>query len=713
LKMNTSDIIKKIIKPMILTVMISMIAASAYAQDEDNEYRLKEIVVVATKSPSSVQETASSISAFDREMIEGASINLIGDLAGYVPNTNMVEFSERILSQPYFRGIGSGPNNPAVTTYIDGVPQLHGYSANIQLLDIRQIEFVRGAQGTLYGRNTVGGVMHILSRSPNLSNWEYDIEGGYGRYNITQSRFRFSGPLVDEKIGISIAAGYSSRDGYTENDMTGNDIDSREALSSKLQLEWLPNDDWTARLFLFAERDRDGDYALHDLTALRANPFHVQRNFEGYLDRDIFAPTLALEYSGDKVDFTSITGLVDWETDGKTDLDYTPYPLMLRGSEMRNTQLSQEFQWRSSDSSEISLNDNMKIAWQAGALFFIQNYRETSVNNLEMPFPISMTSPVAKLHDKGVGAYAQTTLTAWNVWDISMGIRFDYEKKDADLRTFYTPPIADPTSLNTDRDFTEITPQFSLTRRIAPGKLVYGSISSGYRAGGFNPVSPSGREDYDEETSLNYEIGVKTTWLEERLKVNLAAFYISWDHMQLNLPYGQTYFIDNAGDAESTGVELEVTARLLRNWEIFGSTGYTKAQFGSGSTSIRTDEFGINTEINIDGNDLIYTPEFTASAGTQYSWELGPYSSIFLRAEITGTGEFFYNTANTESQDTYWISDLSLGYKTRGWFIEAWAKNLFDKEYIPVAFEFPNGQSGFVGENGAPRTIGVRAGLNF
>ncbi len=711
--MKTLGLLKRYNWTILIAFILFIVMPTAFAQEDKPVYRLNDIVVVATKDPSPEQSVPASVSAFDSNEIADAGIDLIGDAAGYVPNVNMVDFSERILSQPYFRGIGSGPNNPAVTTYIDGVPQLHGYSANIDLLDVGHIEFVRGAQGMLYGRNTVGGVIHILSRSPNLSSWEYGIEGEYGSYDLTLGKLRISGPLVQNKIGFSLAAGYSSHDGFSINDVTGNDIDSRKEFSGRLQLEWLPTDEWSARFYLFAERDRDGDYALQDLAELRANPYHVQRNFEGYLDRDIVAPTIRLEYNGKRVDFVSITGIVKWETEGKTDLDYTPYASNTRKQDIDDFQFTQEFQLRSAEDSPVILNDRMKLAWQTGALFFVQDYDETSVNNIEVPFPVSQTSPLAKLKDKGFGAYAQGTLTAWDAWDFSLGLRFDYEKKDADLQTFYIPPIAASTTLNRDRDFTEISPQFSVTRRIAPGKMVYGSINRGYRAGGFNPVSPEGSDAYDEETSWNYEIGAKTTWFEDRLKINMAVFHIAWDHLQLNLPFGQTYYIANAGDAGSTGVELELYAKPLRNWDIFGSIGYDRTRFGAGTTSIRTDAFGANTAIDVSGNDLIYAPEYTASAGTQYSWEIRPGARIFVRAEINGYGHYYYNTANTESQGAYWLTSLHLGYRNPGWFAEIWVKNLFDKDYIPVAFEFPNGQSGFLGENGAPRMSGVRAGFTF
>jgi len=417
---------------------------SARAQGDEEVVQLEDVIVVVAKHPTLSQETPASVSALSGTMLMDAGVNLIGEAAEYAPNVNMVEFTDRALSQPYFRGIGSGPNNPAVTTYIDGVPQLHGYSANIELLDVAQVEFVRGAQGMFYGRNTVGGVIHILSESPSFSSWEYSVEGEYGSYDLFRGKFRFSGPLIQNELGLSLAAGYSSREGFSVNDITGNDIDNREAFFGKLQMEWLPTDAWSARFILFTEQDRDGDYALHDLAALRENPYHVQRDFEGYSDRDITAPSLTVVYHGDRLDFVSTSGLVKWETNSETDLDYSPLPFVQREFELRNDQFSQEFRWNSAEGSPLELTDDLKLAWQAGILFFTQTFRETSTNHIAPPSFVSQTFSLARLEDTGLGAFAQATLTVWDLWDLALGLRYDYEEKEAELQTFTVPSFAPP-----------------------------------------------------------------------------------------------------------------------------------------------------------------------------------------------------------------------------------------------------------------------------
>jgi iron complex outermembrane receptor protein len=306
------------------------------------------------------------------------------------------------------------------------------------------------------------------------------------------------------------------------------------------------------------------------------------------------------------------------------------------------------------------------------------------------------------LDDIGIGGYAQGTLVAWDKLELGLGLRADYERKEADIRTFYSPMIAPGTAVDTDADFTHISPQFSLAWHVVTGKTLYGVVSRGYRAGGFNPDSPTGKTAYDQETSWHYEIGAKTTSWDGRFTANLALFYIDWQDLQLNLPYGRNYYVANAGAANSKGVELELNLRPVRGWDVFGGVGYTDGHFNSGAVSMGP----------VGGNRLIFTPDFTANAGTQVSVELCPKVTAYARAEVIGTGKYFYDAANTAAQDAYWLANFRVGLRLKQGFIEGWIKNAFDQNYVPVAFPYPSA-SGFLGECGAPMTCGIRAGMNF
>ena len=707
------------------TFLLSIVVTTgALAQQPAAEapVRLPSITVIAAKEPAAEQSVPISVTAVTAATIEDADVRTVKDAAAYAPNVFMNEFTARKVSNPFFRGIGSSPNNPGVTTYIDGVPQLNANSSSIELIDVDQIEFVRGPQGALYGRNTVGGLINLTSRRPALDAWRATAEGEFGNYDFRDGRLTLAGPIVTNQLGLSVAGGYSARDGFTRNDTTGHNLDSREAFFGKGQLLWVPVTDWEVRLILAGERAQDGDYALGDLAAIRARPHHVAHNFEGFTDRDIIAPTLIVNHAGSAVDFTILTGLGRWQSLDATDLDYSPIAAVTRTNGENEWQFTEELRLASAKDAPVELTDTLKLKWQTGVFIFTQQYEQDAVNNFApfvlsplINFPVSEHAPKAKLADVGVGAYAQTTLTAWDRFDLILGVRGDYEDKTANLGTSFGPPIAPATTLNPQTDFSAIAPQFGLDYRPTANQMVSVTATRGYKAGGFNPISLVGAETYGQESSWNYELGGKTTWFDHRLMLNLDFFYIRWDSLQLNLPTGSPgqFYIANAGNADSKGIELELNARPLAGWDIFTGIGTADARFRSGAMAGHTDATGVDSSVNVTGRHLIYTPDITAHGGTQYAWAVCKAATVYARTEAVVYGHYYYNPVNTAGQDTYSLANFRVGVRGLHWFAEGWVENAFDTHSVPIAFEFPNGQSGFVGESGAPVTFGLRAGLNF
>src|ERR1051325_1731101 len=519
----------KSIRSLGFLLLVSQVSPfSAATVDETNgPTQLPTVIVTSQKQPAEAQSLPVSLTVVTRETVRDDDVRFVKEAELFAPNIFLNEFSARKLSNPYFRGIGASPLNPGVTTYIDGVPQLNANSSSLELIDIEQIEFVRGPQGALFGRNTVGGVINILSRRPS-KDWEINLDGEYGNYNYRDARLRLSGPLSPD-LGLTVAGGYSARDGFTKNDFTGHDLDNREAFFGKGQFVWTPVETWEARLILSGERARDGDYALGDLAAIRARPHHVSHDFEGFTRRDLIAPTLVVSHSGPALDFTMNSGLVWWQTHDVTDLDYTPLPASTRENREKDLQFTEEFRLASAEDAPLSLSDSFKLKWQAGVSVFTQNYEQEAFNDVNPPFsqlPFALrSSSSSRLDDVGVGAYAQLTLSAWEKLDFSAGLHGDYENKDAILKTSLTPPVAPGTDVSPTRHFSQASPQFSLAWHLTPDAMPYVMIGRGYKAGGFNPP-PAGRESYSEESSRNYEFGAKTEWFDHRLSVNLAAFYI-------------------------------------------------------------------------------------------------------------------------------------------------------------------------------------------
>ncbi len=187
----------------------------------------------------------------------------------FSPNTHFTEFSARKLSNPRMRGIGASPANPGVTTYVDGVPQFNAASTSFDLIDVGQIEFVRGPQSALFGRNALGGLINISSGRPSLSKWGGNVSVPFGSDDLFDVRANISGPIATDKLAVGFSMAWATRDGFSTNTLTGNDIDSREAFSGKGQVLWTPNSQWETRVIISGERARDGDYALNDLSAVR------------------------------------------------------------------------------------------------------------------------------------------------------------------------------------------------------------------------------------------------------------------------------------------------------------------------------------------------------------------------------------------------------------------------------------------------------------
>jgi iron complex outermembrane receptor protein len=678
-------------------------------------FQLPPLVVTAQKEPADPQQLPLSLTTVAKPTLQSAGIETVSQAGAYGPNVGFTEFTARKLSNARFRGIGASPANPSITTFFDGVPQLNSNTSSIDLVDVDQVEFVRGPQSALFGRNALGGLINITSTRPSLTAWSGTLSVPFANVDARDIKGGVAGPLVANTLGMAVSLQYGRRDGYTVNDVTGNDLDSRSAFSGKGQLLWTPMKSWETRVIINGERDRDGDYALSDLGGLRVNPYHTSRDFEGYTHRDIFGTTILNRYEGSSLTLSATTGFLKWKTADLTDLDYTPLPLVTRDNTEKSFQFTQEVRVASSASAPMRLSDAAALKWQGGLFLFTQNYDQDAARNFSpgflspfLPFPVRQTSPQAALDDVGVGVFGQGVVTLAERVDLTAGLRFDHEQKDANLNVFFTPAIAAPQQTVADESFSNVSPQFAAAFHLRPGKTLYASVANGYKAGGFNAASPPGTESYGEEHTWNFEGGVKTAWANSRVTANAAVFHIDWEDMQLNLPnlfVPGEFYIANVGGASSSGVELELNARIHPNVDLFGGVGYTKARFKDDS---------ISSGAPVGGNTVPNTPDYTASLGIQLSRNLAQGTSLYGRAEATFSGAFEYDDLNTERQGAYSLANFRAGLRGRFVFVEGWIRNAFDTKYIPVAFAYGQlAPSGFIGEMGRPRTFGISAGVGF
>ncbi len=673
------------------------------------------VIVTARRRAESIQDVPQTITAIAPSRIGDGGATNIKEAARYVPNMLVPEFSSRRLSFPYVRGIGSGQGDPAVATFIDGVPQLTTSSTNIPLVDVERIEFLRGPEGVLYGRNTIGGAIHILTRTPSDAT---RIGGGlsYGRFNQVRGDVTFETPLVANELFLSASVQHAERDGYTKNDFTGNDVDSRDSWFGRGQLYWTPDDVNEFKFAIYGQRARDGGFVLSDLGGLKSRPHRINQDFEGDVDRDIVAPSLTWKHSADDFELTSITGVQDWSIHESADFDFMAIDGIRRFTDEDQTYGYQEFRAASPDDQPIDLGEGRTLRWLAGISGFVSSSKRSAANVfrpagagiLFPPSRVGTDRASGSFDDHAFALFGQVTIGLAEGLEVTGALRYDYESKEADARrTFKSGAFTVPTGAFKQRErFDEFMPRASIAYRYSESVLGYGLVARGFKAGGFNLTAPSaGLNAFRPETSWTYELGVKTDWWDKRVRANASVFFVRWEDMQLSqFDRNSGGYIANAGRSESRGVEVELSATPYKGLDVF-------AGFGALDTEFKrfVDSFGQD----VRGKDLPFAPKTTLSLGAEYSREVSDTISVFARAEYFHVGKFYYDAGNLGSE-RYELANFRLGIGGHRWRVFGWIRNAFDERYSPVAFQpNPANPSQFVGENAAPETYGFSVRLTF
>lgn len=680
-------------------------ASSPTAQDSEGT---RTVVVTARKIEEELQDVPRAITSIDADRIETQGIENIRDASLRVPNMLMTEFTSRRLSLPYVRGVGSGQGDPAVATFLDGVPQLTTNSTNLPLIDVERIEFIRGPLGTLYGRNTIGGAIQIVSKPPS-NETTLDTKFSVGDFRYQNYEASFSTPLVEDELYLGLALVHNEREGYTDNDFYGIDADKRNTWFGRGQLIWTPDDQNEIRYIVHGERARDGSFVLGSLDAMRARPNHINQDFVGEADRDIFSNSLIWSRYGSDIDFTSTTSVQDWDISESADFDFSQIDGVRRFTNEDQTAITQEFRVSSAEDAHIELGEDTSLRWLAGVSGFwsdsdrsaVNEFRPAGAGILFPPSAVGTDRATGTFVDHSIAVFGQATAMFGEKLEVTAALRYDYENKDAKIRRqFETGFGTFPTGM-TDREesYDEWLPRASISYDCCDEIMTYGVVARGFKAGGFNLTSPVGREAYGPEKSWTYEVGVKTNWEEAGVTANLAVFHIDWEDMQLS-QFDATSggYVSNAGEAQSQGVELEATYEAIENLEVFGGIGFLDTEFDR-----FTDSFGMD----VRGKSLPFAPEMTSNIGAQYTVDLDDDLAMRFGGEYLHVGKFYYDAGN-RGQERYGIANFRVAIGDGRWSFEGWLRNAFDQRYQPVALQAnPADPTFFVAESSAPRTFGA------
>lgn len=687
------------------------------------ERQLDEVIVTAQKREERLQSTALSVSSINRSTVQVHNIWDLSDLTAMVPNlfSNNPGDGNNVTS---IRGITSTSYNQAVTTYVDGVNQfsLDTYIGNI--LDVERIEVLRGPQGTLYGRNAMGGVINVITRAPSNRREGFG-EVSIGNHGLQRYSFANRLPIIRNKLFLGTTLMYESSGGFYTNIYNDSKFDKQHSLMGNYYLKWLPSLKWAVTLNVKHRENRNmGTFPLvMSKEAAFEQPFKLVQDAITQLRRNTFNASLVLKHTGTAFNFSSQTS---WQSDHRyytrpIDGDFSPLDAITimnnYGNKWNRVEvLTQEFKLTSPASRGNQMN------WTMGAYMFYRydpNKQTTRFGKdagmmgaQETNFSIMNTS---KEKDFGTALYGEAVFPFLKNWELTAGMRYDIEdkrvevlgqyQKDPDPRpVFDTRPDTSATAT-----FSALSPKASLAYSFAENNKIYTSYTRGFRTGGFTELSSDPSEiplhRFDPEFSNNFEIGSKNVFFNNRLRLNVSLFYSTLRNVQvasLIMPDAVT-ITRNTGKLTSKGAEVELAATPVKGLQANYNFGFTHAAY----SVLKLAQQGV--EVDMSGNRQIFTPEVTSMLALEYGHELSRKHRIkgFLSGEWIFLGRQYFDLANTITQNPYSLINAKAGVGIKNIEVEFWTRNLTDKLYIAYAYDF-----GAI-HLGEPCTYGVSARVRF
>jgi iron complex outermembrane receptor protein len=707
--------------------------SASRAADDDS---LGEIIVTATKSGSTdLQKTPLAVSAFTAEQLNQSLALNVKDIAPFTPSLQVSQVATNAVIA--IRGIGSNNvyagSDPDVTMQVDGVYIARPSGQFTDFLDVDRVEVLRGPQGTLYGRNAVGGTINIISRQP-TDTFSAEQVLTLGNYGLVQGQAYVSGALLPGTLQGSLSVDYISHADYEKNIAPGAQpgVDDGNHGGVRVQVRYEPTEDidMTTRA--------DWSYLHENLQSYDhlAVPYPadtVGATIIGNYQRvAINSPQTDYQHTGGVSedinvrinDHYALKSISAYRTDSYSfflDTDDTPLNVNYGPIEENEKELTQEL--------NLSANYS-RFTGVAGLYYFYESDQQLSQVIVPGAFAEKATAPQIWTHSGA--AFAQGSYEIVPDVKLTVGGRYTRETKSVEadyLGLHLSPeltPIANlpgfPINFSTAANFDAFTPKFGLDWQATTNALLYASATRGYKSGGINFAATSEpTASFAPEYIWSYEAGAKTEWFDRRLRANLTAFYYDYKNLQVqsSLAAGVS-IIGNAATATDKGIEAELVAQLTPSFRVNGVFSYLDARYDhflNASVPSALKQFlgdapqysAATGTYNASGNYLNYAPRFSGSVGGQYDWKFTSDSSFFARGDVYYQSREFYDPSNSDllSEGGYALYGASAGYRSQanGWLVELWGKNLADKQYLIAMAASSLEPSGVAAP---PRTFGVR-----
>ncbi len=668
-------------------------ATIALAADQDAE-DIPEIIVTAEYRDVPLDQFAGSAAVLGEEEIDRRSATHLEELLNVVPNLNFAAGASRAR---YFqiRGIGERgqfgePLNPSVGVIIDGV-DFSGIGTVATLIDVGQVEVLRGPQGTLFGANALAGLINLRT-NPVRAEPELEFSGEASDYNTWQLGVVAGGALSDTVSG-RFSAQVLRSDGFIENHFSGDETSERDEKTLRGKLQWQPTHSLTIDAAV-GYVDVDNGYDAFSLDfdrrpssdepgrdAQRSTWLSLGGRYSAIAAFDIEAQITGvdsdIDYGYDE----------DWSFVGFHPFEYSSTDRYERERE----QFSAELRLVSKPDGRL-FNDTTD--WVVG-IYGINQEVALDRTYTFLPGPFSSDFDTRRL-----AVFGQLDTELNNNLTLTVGLRF--ANRDAEYD--------DSEGVSFDPDEDLWGGKIALSWLIDDGPMVYGSVSRGYKAGGVNTdgnLTPELRE-FDSEQAINYELGAKGELLDGALTYRVAAFYMDRDDVQISnsrsivRPDGSTEFVqflDNATDGENQGIEVDVNWYPRDDVHVFFAGGILDTEYGS---------FVSVCGVDLDGREQAHAPDYQLFAGAEYSFLPGWYA----RVEVEAKDKFFFSDCHSSESESFEVVNARIGYEAEHWSVALWTRNAFDEDYATRGFEFGNDPRNNYANStyfqlGEPRRVGV------
>jgi len=695
---------------------------------------LEEITVVARKIEESLQRVPIAVTVLNGEELTEAKIFHLNDIAGHIPSLTINSHSAT-ESEIFIRGVGSvrligATGDASVGTFLDEVYLSRRGAATPPLFDLERIEALRGPQGTVFGKNVVGGAISLITAKPTFEP-EGSFYVGLANYSGVQSGGYYSGPL-SEDVAARFSIYQNKHDGYVQNIVYGEEMEDLDSKAGRISLTWNINENMKYDLTIDSSTETSNGQSRHGIDdptipGLMTVPFLRSQDprtnespYDQYANKDTFGITSRLEWDLGSSTLTYLAAFREGDADVRWAQLGSTSPPALTDSVLTIPEKSEAV---THELRLTSLQDK-GFRWLAG-LYYLDDDTDISIRNTAhsgIPGgPLTLADALSgdwRVHQlggsKNFAIFADVSYDINDDLTFNLGGRYTKDKKklsnDAVVLSVGRPgdflavaPIYAPYSINVSDSWTEFTPKASIEWGFDDDAMAYFSAAKGFKGGGWQGVAANAafaEVVYEPETAWTYEVGLKTELLNRRVRLNIASFYTDFENLQVELldDVNLVLILENASDAKIRGHEIELEGKLSSYLRVYATASFLDTEYDNYVSAF--------SAVDLSGNDLQRTPEKQYNLGFNFRRPIANGLEILANAHYSHQGKIFYAPQNTNYEDSYSVLDMRIGMGSADgkWSLVAYGRNIGDELYRVSIIDFAGDEwSSFA----APRTYGL------